>query len=102
MAYQGSVFIVANEVAPRQSLQRVLPSLYTISTPADGQEALQDFRDRETDLEMLDLKMPALAAMDVLGEIQETGMDIDVIIINRKVKDLELTEEEEIEKKVLH
>ena len=102
MAYQGAVFIVDDKMAPRESLRMILPPLCGIPTAEDGQEAPLEMSDKEIELETVGMKMPGLAGIDVLGEIQETGADIDVIIISRKAKDLGFIGEEEIEKIMIH
>jgi len=82
MAHEGSVLIVDDEVAPRESLRMIFYPLYQVYTAADGREALAFLQNQQIDLITLDMKMPGLSGMDVLKEIKNMKPDVEVVIIS--------------------
>ena len=82
MGNQGTVLVVDDEVAPRESLRMILHPLYEVHTAADGEEALVCLQNQEFDLVTLDMKMPGISGLEVLREIRRRKADVDVIIIS--------------------
>ena len=82
MNNQGTVLVVDDEIAPRESLRMILHPLYEVHTAADGEEALACLQNQEIDLVTLDMKMPGISGLEVLREIRKRKADVDVIIIS--------------------
>jgi len=56
---------------------------YDVDTYADGAEALQGLGRRPVDLAILDIKMPRMDGMELLGELRRKG-DLPVIFLTSK------------------
>ena len=65
-----SVLIVDDEVMIRDNLERLLkPSGYETVVAASGEEALGIVKLREFDIVLLDIRMPGISGMEVLGHL---------------------------------
>src|SRR4051812_43534848 len=78
----GSVLIVDNDAAARSGLaQLVAGAGFRVSTAADGREAM-DTLDREAhDLMLLDIWMPHMDGLQVLGELKTKAVRPKVIVM---------------------
>jgi len=81
MDSKGSILIVDDEIGVRESLRMILKPMYDVHTVENGQEALKFVSQEKVDLITLDLNMPGLSGMDVLGAIKKLQQDIEIIII---------------------
>src|SRR3974390_2826742 len=78
----GTVLIVDDESAIRESLQTVLElEGYAVDTAGDGAEGLARLAERPYDLVLLDFAMPERDGIEVLREIRERDSDLAVIMI---------------------
>ena len=79
---QMRVLVVDDEETVRGLLQRTLEEAgYTVTTAANGEEALHEVSRQEPEAVLLDIKMPGLSGMDVLTKITADWPDICVIMV---------------------
>ena len=57
---------------------------YEVSSAVDGEQALAAGRDRRADLILLDLMLPGMSGLEVLGVLRREGVDTPVIILSAK------------------
>jgi DNA-binding NtrC family response regulator len=82
LASPGSVLIVDDEAAIRESLQTLLEfEGYTVDTANDGIEGLQRIAERPFDLVLLDFALPERNGIEILQEIRERDAELPVIMI---------------------
>jgi DNA-binding NtrC family response regulator len=78
----GSVLIVDDESAIRESLQTLLElEGYEVDTACEGEEGLAKLAERPYDLVLLDFAMPDRNGIEVLREIRERDGELAVIMI---------------------
>jgi len=78
----GSVLIVDDEVAIRESLQALLElEGYEVESAATGEEGLAKLGDRPFELVLLDLALPDRNGLDLLTEIRAYDSQLAVIMI---------------------
>jgi DNA-binding NtrC family response regulator len=78
----GSVLIIDDEAAIRESLQTLLElEGYEIETANDGDEGLARLADRPYDLVLLDFAMPERNGIEILQDIRERDSELAVIMI---------------------
>ncbi len=81
-ASPGSVFIIDDEAAIRESLQTLLEfEGYTVDTANDGMEGLTRLAERPFDLVLLDFALPERNGIEILQEIRERDAELPVIMI---------------------
>ncbi len=80
--YKIRVLVVDDEETVRVLLQRILQAAgYEAVTAANGKEALSVIADGGIDVVMLDIKMPGLSGVEVLGKISVDWPDLCVIMV---------------------
>ncbi len=78
----GSVLIIDDEAAIRESLQTLLElEGYEVETASDGDEGLARLADHPYDLVLLDFAMPERNGIDILQDIRERDSELAVIMI---------------------
>src|SRR4051794_10740465 len=78
----GSVLIIDDEAAIRESLQTLLEMEgFDIETAVSGEDGLSILADRTFDLVLLDLALPGRDGMDILSEIRSHDSKPPVIMI---------------------
>src|SRR5271166_2206517 len=78
----GSVLIIDDEAAIRESLQTLLDlEGYEVETANDGNEGLARLADRPFDLVLLDFALPERNGIEVLSDIRERDTELPVIMI---------------------
>src|SRR5664279_2864080 len=81
-ASQGSVLIIDDEAAIRESLQTLLElEGYEVDTANDGTEGLARLADRPYDLVLLDFAMPERNGIEILQDIRERDSELAVVMI---------------------
>jgi DNA-binding NtrC family response regulator len=81
-ASPGSVLIIDDEAAIRESLQTLLEfEGYTVDTANDGMEGLTRLSERPFDLVLLDFALPERNGIEILQEIRERDSELPVIMI---------------------
>jgi signal transduction histidine kinase len=81
MAAQGNVLIVEDEPGPALALKMILKPYYDVYTAERGEAALAILKSTPIDVVTLDLRMPGLSGMPLLGKMKEHDSDIEVIVI---------------------
>ena len=77
------VMLIDDEVAFANTLaQRLRMRHLKVDTAYDGEQALSKLKQTETDIIVLDLKMPGMHGMEVLKEIKKAYPDIQVIVLS--------------------
>ena len=80
--YKIRVLVVDDEETVRILLQRILQAAgYEAVIAANGKEALSVIADGGIDVVMLDIKMPGLSGVEVLGKISADWPDLCVIMV---------------------
>ena len=80
---RGSVLVVDDEESIRDSLRMILEyEGYRVDEASAGAEALARLADRRPDAVMLDIKMPEMDGLTVLGKLRERGYDMPVLVIS--------------------
>jgi DNA-binding NtrC family response regulator len=78
----GSILIVDDEAAIRESLQTLLEmENYSVECAATGEEGLNRIAERPFDLVLLDFALPDKNGLEVLHDIRERDRDLSVIMI---------------------
>src|SRR5271156_3549762 len=78
----GSVLIIADEAAIRESLESLLElEGYAVESAASGEEGLVCLGERSFDLVLLDLALPDRNGMELLAEIRIQDPGLSVIMI---------------------
>jgi DNA-binding NtrC family response regulator len=76
------ILVVDDEETVRILFQRILQNAgYNVATAADGKEALSVMADGGINVVLLDIKMPSLPGVDVLGKIATDWPDSCVIMV---------------------
>ena len=79
---QGTVLVVDDEKAIRDSLRMVLEyEGYRVLEAASGDEALAAARRSSPHAILLDIKMPEMDGLEVLGSLRERGYEMPVIVV---------------------
>jgi DNA-binding NtrC family response regulator len=82
LASPGSVLIIDDEAAIRESLQTLLEfEGYSVDTANDGMEGLTRIAERPFDLVLLDFALPERNGVEILQEIRERDSELPVIMI---------------------
>ncbi len=78
----GTVLIVDDEAAIRESLQTLLEfEGYSVEVANDGEEGLTRIAERPFDLVLLDFALPERNGIEILREIRERDAELPVIMI---------------------
>ena len=78
----GSVLIIDDEAAIRESLQTLLElEGYAVEVAASGEEGLARVGERSFDLILLDLALPDRNGMDLMGELRTLDPQLSIIMI---------------------
>ena len=82
LAPTGTVLIIDDEAAIRESLQTLLEfDGYEVETAADGESGLARAGERSFDLVLLDLALPDRNGLELLAELRDHDSHISVIMI---------------------
>jgi DNA-binding NtrC family response regulator len=78
----GSVLIIDDEAAIRESLQTLLDlEGYEVTTAEDGTQGLARLAERPYDLVLLDFALPDRDGLEILADIRDRDPDLSVIMI---------------------
>ena len=76
------VLIVDDDPASRRLLDvRLRPLECDVTTAGNGEQALTAIRTDQPDLVLLDLQMPRMSGIEVLGAMRKEGIDVPTIVI---------------------
>ena len=80
---KGSVLVVDDEQAIRESLRMVLEyEGYRVDEASSGREALAKLAERPGQAVLLDIKMPEMDGLSVLSALRERGYEMPVLMIS--------------------
>lgn len=88
-AQDAAVLIVDDEQPLLDSYAAMLGMHYDVDTAASGDEALQAV-DHETDVALLDRRLPEWTGTEILAEIRERGSDCQVLFCSAVVPDVHI------------
>src|SRR5262249_13416001 len=94
-ARRGSLLVVDDNDANRDVLSRILASKgFAVATAASGDDALELTASCVFDLILLDVEMPRLSRLDVLGWLRErhTQTELPVIMVTGKADGADIVE----------
>lgn len=80
---KGTILLADDEEDVRDVVRSMLESFgYTVVTAGDGQEAVEIFRERagEVDLVLLDMMMPRMTGVEAFAEIRRISPDVRAIL----------------------
>ena len=84
---QVKVLVVDDEESVRTLLQRILEGAgYQVTTTASGKEALYKVSLGETEVVLLDIKMPEMSGIEVLSKLTADSPDICAIMVTSVVE----------------
>ncbi len=76
------VLVVDDEETQRKMLQKILiREGYDVEIAADGQEALNRFKEQPADVVVTDVKMPDMDGLQLFREVKQINHDTSVILI---------------------
>ena len=79
----SNILIIDDEKAIRKTLMEILSfEGYDIVEAADGEEGLKQFKEKEYDVVLCDIKMPKLDGMEFLQKATEHNPDVPIIMIS--------------------
>jgi len=82
MKAEANILVVDDEEIVRESLLDWLrEDGYEVEAVEDGFKALEKFEKRPWDIALIDLKMPKMDGLELLGKIKETWPETQVVII---------------------
>lgn len=77
------ILVVDDDADVRDVLMRFLKRRgYLVESAADGEEALTAVRDHDPDLMLLDIYLPKMSGLDVLGAMQDDGLQTRTIALS--------------------
>lgn len=77
----ANILIIDDEADMRETLRSILKNTYAPSAVASGPEGLKEIKKGGHDLVLLDLKMPEMDGLRVLGKLKEIDPSLPVIIV---------------------
>ncbi|MBP7764250.1 MAG: sigma-54 dependent transcriptional regulator [Deltaproteobacteria bacterium] len=79
--YRHRILIVDDDKLLQKSLFNILSEKYDATVVGSGEEALQYLARNNTDLVLLDIKLPGMDGVEVLKKIREQGLEVSVIMM---------------------
>jgi DNA-binding NtrC family response regulator len=79
----SSILVVDDEASIRRTLREILEyEDFSVEEAVDGQDALDKARETRYDLVLLDVKMPRLDGLEVLGTLSKEMPEVPVVMIS--------------------
>jgi len=78
---RGRLLVVDDDEGPRKSLQLLFQDHYEVILAASGGQALEALGSGPVDVAVLDLRMPDMSGIELLGHIREKYPEVEVIIL---------------------
>lgn len=75
------ILVIDDDMAIRESLSLILSRVYSTEVVSDGKSALKAISSNKPDLLILDLMMPGMSGIELLGEAAELYPEIPVIML---------------------
>ncbi|MBW1998558.1 MAG: sigma-54-dependent Fis family transcriptional regulator [Deltaproteobacteria bacterium] len=81
MDLKRSVLVVDDELGVRKSFNMVLKDQYHVHLAASGEEALDVFTKKSIDLVLLDIRLPDIDGLSLLGKLKEIDPGSEVVMV---------------------
>ena len=81
MTDKSKILIVDDELGPRESLRMILRDHYEVTVLSNGLQALDLLDEHEFDLAIIDIRMPEINGIELLGKIKEKAPATEVVMI---------------------
>ncbi len=81
MNNKGKILIIDDELGPREAMRMILKDYYDTKTASSGAEALEYLSSNQSDLILVDIKMPDMDGITVLKEIKKLNSDTEVVMV---------------------
>ena len=79
------ILIVEDETALRESLASQLKTAgFNVDTAADGEEGLYAAKEYPIDLAIIDLGLPKLSGIELIGQLRSAGRSIPILILTAR------------------
>ncbi len=78
---KGNILIVDDEFGVRESFRMILKDEYNLFIHSEPGEALRTIKKNRIDVALLDIRMPKMNGIELLGEIKKIDHDIQAVII---------------------
>ena len=76
------LMIVDDEPSVRHALWITFRETYSVALAENGAKALETFEHRKADVVVLDIRMPGMTGLEVLGRLKEVDPDVEVILLS--------------------
>ena len=81
MPKEASILVVDDERNVRLMYRAALDNMFHVDEAESAAKALEMFLDRRYDVAILDLRMPEMTGLDLLGRMNELGITTPVVFI---------------------
>ena len=81
MNKRATILVVDDENGVRQSFNMVLKDGYDVLMAANGKEAIDIFTKNAIDLILLDIRLPDIDGLDLLGKLKEIDPNTEIIMV---------------------
>ncbi|MBW1783049.1 MAG: sigma-54-dependent Fis family transcriptional regulator [Deltaproteobacteria bacterium] len=81
MKKNATILVVDDENGVRQSFNMVLKDGYNVLLAATGEEAIDIFTKAAVDLILLDIRLPDIDGLDLLGRLKELDPNTEIIMV---------------------
>lgn len=81
MNKRAAILVVDDENGVRQSFNMVLKDGYDVLLAANGKEAIDIFTKNAVDLILLDIRLPDIDGLDLLGKLKEIDPNTEIIMV---------------------
>jgi DNA-binding NarL/FixJ family response regulator len=75
-----------------EALLSAEPKFQVLAACAEGLEALRAIQQYQPDIAVLDIKMPGLSGLDILNEVEKSGLSTKIIFLTATVNDQSILE----------
>ena len=82
---KANILIVDDEKSMRDSLHMLLKETYNLHLAKNGKEAIETVKNHPIDLVILDVRLPEIDGLEILGIIKGLDESIEVIMVTAVV-----------------
>ena len=77
-----TLLIVDDDPSVRHALWITFRETYKVQLAENGAKALEFFKDNPADVALLDIRMPGMTGLEVLGQLKDLDADVEVILLS--------------------